>query len=205
MDVDVDTIDLYDHSLPSVAGDNIKSKYTLMAGMPIDDRHARSWREIEMLIEHFLSADLYLISAPMWNLGIPYALKYYIDCIVQPGYLFSYNSEGQVVPLVTNRKMVCSTSRGGDYSPGSYMHAYDFQEPYLRAIFGFVGVTDIEFINAEPTDVTLDLREAALARALQRAVDLATQIAADTPIGFLGPDLESVAGDPGGAGAAQNA
>lgn len=103
-DVAVGTIDLYDRSLPSVAGDNIKSKYTLMAGMPIDDRHAQSWREIETLIDHFLSADLYLISTPMWNLSlsIPYALKYDIDCIVQPGYLFRYNDIGQVTPWGQN-------------------------------------------------------------------------------------------------------
>jgi FMN-dependent NADH-azoreductase len=172
-----------------------------MAGMPIDDRHAQSWREIEMLIEHFLTADLYLISTPMWNLSIAYALKYYIDCIIQPGYLFRYNDVGQIVPLVTDRKMVCSTSRGGDYSPGTYMHSYDFQEPYLRAIFGFVGVTDIEFINAEPMDVSPALKEGALTSAIERATDLANRIAEATPIDTSEPTLEiltaaSAAADP---------
>ena len=74
---------------------NIKSKFALMTGQPLDDAARSSWREIEKTIEGFLDADLYLLTVPMWNFGIPYALKYYIDAIVQPGYLFQYNELGQ--------------------------------------------------------------------------------------------------------------
>lgn len=169
----VETVDLYHHDLPAIAGDNIEAKYTLMVGQPISKDHAESWAQIEQAIEHFLSADAYLISTPMWNLHIPYALKYYIDCIVQPGYVFRYNEMGQAVPLVHGKKMICVTSRGGDYSPGSYMNSYDFQEPYLRAIFGFIGVVDIEFINAQPMDVTPELREQAVWAAMEQARMLA--------------------------------
>ncbi len=69
--------------------------------------------------------------------------------------------------------MVCATSYGGDYSPGSPMHAYNFHEPYLRSIFGFVGVTDVEFISAQPMDITPDLREKATTAAIARAAALA--------------------------------
>ena len=48
--------------------------------------------------------------------------------------------------------MVVITSRGGDYSPGTPFNSHDFQEPYLRAVFGFVGISDIVFINAQPMD-----------------------------------------------------
>ncbi|MBV1854211.1 FMN-dependent NADH-azoreductase [Catellatospora tritici] len=171
-DVEVDVLDLYRHDLPAMAGDNIEAKYTLMVGRPIDRGHAESWREIESLIEDFTSADAYVVTAPMWNFGIPYALKYYIDCVVQPGYLFRYDETGSVVPMVTGKKMVCVTSRGGDYSPGGFMHALDFQEPYLRTVFGFVGITDVAFINAQPMDVTPDLRAAALTAALAQAREL---------------------------------
>jgi FMN-dependent NADH-azoreductase len=109
----------------------------------------------------------------MWNLSIPYALKYYIDCIVQPGYMFSYDATGQLMPLVLGKKMLCVTSRGGDYSPDTYMHAYDFQEPYLRAIFGLVGITDMTFLNAQPMDITPELREIAVAAAIEEARALA--------------------------------
>jgi FMN-dependent NADH-azoreductase len=144
-----------------------------MVGQPIDKQHKESWKHIEALIERFLLADIYLISTPMWNFAIPYALKYYIDCIIQPGYLFKYNDQGQAIGLVKGKKMVCITTRGGDYSKHSPFHAYDFQETYLRAVFGFVGITDMHFINAQPMDVTLELRRTAMTAAIEQACSLA--------------------------------
>ena len=146
-----------------------------MVGQPISKEHAESWAQIERAIEHFLSADAYLIASPMWNFSIPYALKYYIDCIVQPGYVFRYNELGQALPMVHGKRMVVAAARGGDYSPGSAYHPYDFQEPYLRAIFGFIGITDIEFITAQPTDAGIELRDQAVAGALDHAKTLAAQ------------------------------
>jgi FMN-dependent NADH-azoreductase len=181
-DLTVETIDLYHDDLPAVAGDNIESKYQIMVGRKIDPAHEESWKHIEALIDHFLEADLILITAPMWNLSIPYALKYYIDCLVQPGYTFAYNENG-AYPLVTGRKMVVITSRGGDYSPGSPTHGYDFQEPYLRAIFGFIGFTDIEFINAQPMDINTVLREAALTDAIEKARALVAKIEVPVVVG----------------------
>ena len=92
---------------------------------------------------------------------------------MQPGYLFRYDETGQVVPLVNGKKMLCVASHGGDYSAGGYMHAYNFHEPYLRAIFGFVGINDIEFISAQPMDVTPELREMAISAAVAEATVLA--------------------------------
>ncbi len=174
-DLVVDEINVFQGDLPAVAGDNIETRYTLMFGTPIDKRHKESWAQIEALIQHFLTADVYLISTPMWNFSIPYALKFYIDAIMQPGYLFKYNEKGQAIGLVQGRKMVCVTSRGGDYSEGSPFRSYDFQEPYLRAIFGFVGITDMHFVSAQPMDVTLEMREAALKGAIERAQQLVGQ------------------------------
>lgn len=180
-DVSVDVVDLYNYDLPAIAGTNIEVKYTLMVGRPIDRDHEESWREIERLIEHFMLADVYVVSTPMWNFSIPYALKYYIDCIIQPGYLFRYDAEGRAVPLVRGKRMVCITTRGGDYSAGGPLHAFDHQEPYLRSIFGFVGITQITFINAQPMDISPDLREVAVNAAVAQAVSLAAQTDWATP------------------------
>ena len=171
----VDVVDIFNRDLPAVDADNIETKYTLMLGQPIDKHQQESWHQIEMLIQSFLSADVYVISSPMWNFGIPYALKYYIDAIIQPGYVYKYNESGQPVPLVLGKKMVCITSRGGDYSKNSPMHVFDFQEPYLRAIFGFIGITDMHFINAQPMDITRPLREAAIEQASREARSLAAE------------------------------
>lgn len=172
-DLSVEVIDLFNQDLPAVAGANIDTKYSLTFGQPIDKHHQESWRQIELEIQRFMRADIIVISTPMWNFSIPYALKYYIDALVQPRYLYKYNEVGQPVPLVHGKKMVCITSRGGDYSAQSPLHVYDFQEPYLRAIFGFVGIVDLHFVNAEPMDITLDLREAAINTALAKALALA--------------------------------
>ena len=177
VDLSVDTINLFMQDLPAVNGDNIEAKYTLMAQRPVDKLHQESWRQIECLIEQFLSADIYLISTPMWNLTVPYMLKYYIDAIVQPGYLFTYTKQGPV-GLVQDKKMICITTHGGDYSAPSPFHAFNFLEPYLRAIFGFVGIMDIQFISAQPMDNSTERREAAIATAIAEARQLAA-----------GPDL----------------
>ncbi len=132
---------------------NIEAKYTLLSRQPDRAGHAESWAQIEREIERFRSADAYVITAPMWNFGVPYALKYYIDCIVQPGYLFRFNAQGYPEPLLHDKRMIVVSSSGSDYSEGSPMHALNFHEPYLRTIFGFVGITDVTFVNAFSVDV----------------------------------------------------
>jgi FMN-dependent NADH-azoreductase len=178
-DLHVTTLDLFSADLPAVAGTNIKTKYALMTGQPIDESQRISWNEIEKTIEGFLAADVYLLTVPMWNFGIPYALKYYIDAIVQPGYLFKYDETGQVVPLVHGRKMICVTSRGGDYSGA--LKPFDFVETYLRTIFGFVGITDIDFFNAQPMDVSRELRTAAIRKVIADVREYATGRCWDVP------------------------
>ena len=165
-ELSVRTLDLFTADLPSVAGRNIESKYMLMTGQALDESSQASWRNIEKNIEQFLDADVYLLTVPMWNFGIPYALKYYIDAIVQPGYLFRYDEEGRPQGLVKGKRMICVSSRGGDYSGGP-LQAFDFVENYLRTIFGFVGITDITFFNVQPMDVSIEARKAAIKNAIR--------------------------------------
>jgi FMN-dependent NADH-azoreductase len=165
-DLRVTTLDLFSADLPAVAGVNIKSKYALMTGQPLDEEARGSWQEIERTIGEFLDADYYLLTVPMWNFGIPYALKYYIDAIVQPGYLFRYNERGEPEGMVRGKKMIVVTSRGADYSREP-MSALDFVESYLRTIFGFVGITDVHFFNVQPMDINHELRRDAFKAAIR--------------------------------------
>lgn len=150
-DCKIDELNVVTDSLPGLTLKMIYGKYVLLGGKELTEKLKEAWNPIERHIERFLLADGYLISTPMWNFSIPYPLKQYIDLIIQPKYLFRYTEKG-IEGLVKNRKMAVITSRGGDYSPESPFQAYDFQEPYLRAIFGLVGITDITFINAQPMD-----------------------------------------------------
>ena len=164
-DLAVSTLDLFSADLPAVAGVNIKSKYALMTGQPLDDPARSSWSEIEKTIERFLDADVYLLTVPMWNFSIPYALKYYIDAIVQPGYLFTYDERGQPQGMVYGKKMVCVTSRGADYS-APQLASLDYLQSYLQTIFGFVGITDLKFFNVQPMDISQESRKAAFKAAI---------------------------------------
>lgn len=164
-DLTVTTLDLFSTDLPAVAGVNIKSKYALMTGQLLDEAARSSWGEIERTIEQFLDAELYLLTVPMWNFSIPYALKYYIDAIVQPGYLFRYDEFGQPQGMVQDRRMVCVSSRGADYSQ-TPLATLDFVETYLRSIFGFVGLTDLKFFNVQPMDISQESRRAAFRTAI---------------------------------------
>ena len=171
-DLSVKVLELFKADLPAVAGKNIESKYKLMTGQQLEGEYKSSWAQIEANIKQFLDTDIYLITTPMWNFGIPYALKYYIDAIIQPGYLYRYNERGVPEGLVLGKKMICVTSRGGDYSADSPLHSLDFVEPYLRTIFNFVGITDIHFINAQPMDISLATRRTAILNSIEEAREI---------------------------------
>jgi FMN-dependent NADH-azoreductase len=102
----------------------------------------------DQLVEEFLSADKYIFGVPMYNLNIPSTFKAYIDQIVRAGKTFAVGPNGYE-GLVKGKKALFITSSGGAFPAGSPMGAYNFQEPYLKAIFGFIGVTDVQFVTAD--------------------------------------------------------
>lgn len=169
--VKVDTLDLSITELPPVLDSAVKAKYLKMMGGDLDEQTLASWKKVSDLAENFISYDLFLITAPMWNFSIPYMLKHYIDVIMQAGILFSFTANGPE-GFAKYEQMVCITSRGSDYSPGSPMHQLDFQEPYLRAIFGLAGIEDIHFVHAQPMDMAPGLTQAALEKAKQEAREM---------------------------------
>ena len=84
----------------------------------------------------------------MYNFAISSLLKAWIDQIVRVGKTVAYGPQGPQ-GLLGNRKVVVITARGGTYEKGTPREKFDFQEPYLRHVFGFVGLTDVTFIHAE--------------------------------------------------------
>ena len=145
----VDTFNVCTEPLPELTVRLLDGKYVLLGGKDLTGALRDSWKPIRAHIQRFREADGYLLSTPMWNFSIPYYLKHYIDVIVQPKYLFQYTESGPE-GLVKGKKMVVITSRGGDYGLESAFNLYDLQEPYLKTVFGFVGITDITFVNAQP-------------------------------------------------------
>jgi FMN-dependent NADH-azoreductase len=102
----------------------------------------------DQLVDEFLAADRYIFGVPMHNFNIPSTFKAYIDQIVRPGKTFAVGPNG-FEGLVKNKKALFITSSGGSFQPGTPFAPYNFQEPYLRAIFGFIGLTDVRFVVAD--------------------------------------------------------
>jgi FMN-dependent NADH-azoreductase len=172
-DLVIEDLDLNKMNLPEVFGGSVDAKYTFMAGGSPNEESMKSWNQIAGYATEFLKADFYLISTPMWNFSIPYKLKQYIDIIMQAGILFSFSATG-VEGLAKNKKMVVVTARGSDYGPSSHMSQFDFQEPYLRAIFGFGGITDITFLHVQPLDYSPEVAAAMMEQAVSSAESMAS-------------------------------
>jgi FMN-dependent NADH-azoreductase len=102
----------------------------------------------DALVDELLNADVIVIGAPMYNFSISSTLKAWIDQVVRVGKTVVYGAQGPKGQLV-GKKVFVLTSRGGAYGPETHYAKFDFQEPYLRHILGFIGLTDVTFIHAE--------------------------------------------------------
>src|SRR5580698_5455113 len=101
----------------------------------------------DRLLAEFFAADTFIITAGMVNFGIPSTLKAYIDYIVRPGVTFRYGSNGPE-GLVKGKRAYLVVARGGIYSRGP-MLPFNFQDTYLKAVLGFIGISDVEIIVVE--------------------------------------------------------
>lgn len=147
----VDTIDLWTSDLPSFDGETINAKYAILHGEQHSEPQKNAWKAVEDVINNFKNADKYLFSLPMWNFGIPYRLKHFIDVLVQPGHTFSFSPEEGYKGLITGKPAVLIYARGGAYKTGTEAENMDFQKRYMELVLGFIGFTDIRSIVIEPT------------------------------------------------------
>jgi len=150
-DDEIDVMDIFREELPAFDGLAVQAKYTILHGKEHSDEEVAAWKSVEEVIERFKAADKYVIAVPMWNFGIPYRLKQYLDIILQPGYTFSFSPDEGYTGLVTGKPVVVTYARGGEYPEGSDFASYDLQTWYIDMILGFMGFTDVRFIVIEPT------------------------------------------------------
>jgi FMN-dependent NADH-azoreductase len=106
----------------------------------------------DSLIAEIEQADEYVFGVPMHNFGVPAVLKLWIDQIVRVGRTFSY-ATGTPKGLLVGKKATFIIATGGIYDAQTQMASFNFVEPYLRSVFGFLGVTDATFLTAGGTSV----------------------------------------------------
>ena len=168
------TINLFKKDLPSFDGLAVQAKYAILHGQKHSPEELAAWKKVEDVIAEFKSADKYVMAVPMWNFGIPYRLKQYVDIIVQPTYTFSFSPQEGYKGLVKGKPIFVSYSRGGAYPKGSAEEAFDLQTKYFQLALGFIGFTDIRTLVVEPTlagpEVAKQKREEAIAKVKEMAL-----------------------------------
>ncbi|WP_159015827.1 FMN-dependent NADH-azoreductase [Cognatiluteimonas profundi] len=124
-----------------------------VSGRSLAGADAPQAAEAGRALQEFLDADVVVIGAPMYNFGIPSTLKAWIDRLAVAGKTFHYTPNGPE-GLAGGKKIILASTRGGFHQHSGA----DFQEPYLRYLFGFFGITDIEIVRAEGLAVSPEQR-----------------------------------------------
>ena len=169
----VETLDLWHAQLPEFNGETLDAKYAVMQGQSFTPEQKQAWDTVVKIAEHFKSADKYVFSLPMWNFGIPYKLKQFIDVLVQPGLAFSFTPGVGYKGLITGKPVTVIYARGGAYGPGTGAEAYDAQSTYMKQLLGFIGFTEIKEILVEPTAAGPTAKDEAVAKSNVKADELA--------------------------------
>jgi FMN-dependent NADH-azoreductase len=140
--------DLTTLDIPIVNGAWVAAAYT-----PEDARTAEQKKTLaisDLLIAELQKADEYVIGVPMHNFSIPSTLKLWIDQVVRIGKTTAYSATG-LEGLLKGKRVTLLMASGGVYEQGSGREAFNFVTPYLRTVFGFLGITDVHFIAAGGT------------------------------------------------------
>lgn len=156
-DLTVDLLDLAQEPIPAFDGDKVAAKIAVILGKEHDGAQKTAWDEITAVANQFIAADRYLIAVPMWNGGIPYRLKQYIDVVHQPGLLWGLDPKTGYYGLLKGKKAVLALTSGA-FGPTMPSPAFgvDHHATYLRDWLNQAGVTDIAEIRFQPTLLTPD-------------------------------------------------
>lgn len=164
--IEVDRLDLWAEELPAFDGDPAAAKMTFFGVGEMDPAKSRAWDQVASITQRFLAADHIVLGVPMWNGGVPYRLKHYIDIITQPGMLFGFDPERGYFGLLEGKRATVITT-SGVWAPGAdAKYGRDFHSNYLEWWLNTIGITDINMVRFQPSLLSADPQagyEAALA------------------------------------------
>ena len=152
-DSTVDTWDLWSKDEPLVEFDGaaITAKYAVREpGYVHTPEEAQAWATIDRSIDRLRAADLYVLGVPMWNYGPPYKFKHLVDVVTQPGLTTIPARDGKPpVGLLTGRRAVVVSARGGFYTAGGPRAGDDMVIPYVIRWLRLIGVDDVHTLLVE--------------------------------------------------------
>jgi FMN-dependent NADH-azoreductase len=173
----VDYLDLAVHAPPHMTGAFVAASYAKP-----DERTPEMnavLAESDSLCRRLLDADALLLSVPMYNWSMPSSTKAFIEATMRAGLTYSIGADGGLIGLVNRQKLLFVTARGGDTRPGAAFAGMDALTAALRNAFAFIGMTDPQFVDAQPTDFAPpEELTTALARARAELAAIAEQWAA---------------------------
>jgi len=138
----------------------IDSANALRGAEPANDAQASAQALSDELIAELKAADTLVIGAPMYNFGIASTLKTWFDYVLRAGITFKYSESGPV-GLLEGKRVIVIETRGGLYSEGP-AQVMDSQEPHLRNLLSFMGITNVKFFRAEKLAFGPEAREQAI-------------------------------------------
>ena len=159
--------DLGSHPVPHLSVETLNG----VRGTPATPAESAARKLSDELIAEVRAADTLVIGAPMYNFGVTTGLRAWFDHVLRAGETFSYSAEGPR-GLLGGKRVIVIESRGGLYSEGPAA-AIDFQEPYLRHLLGFLGITDVTFVHAEKIGYGPEARAVAITAARRKIEALA--------------------------------
>ncbi|MGH3900592.1 MAG: FMN-dependent NADH-azoreductase [Pseudonocardiaceae bacterium] len=180
-DVALTTLNLFDDPLPPFGSVAAAAKMAAFSGQSLTAEQVEIWERARAVFDQFEGADAYVFNVPMWNAGVPYVLKQWIDIVTQPGWAFGFDPTEGYTGLVTGKKAaIVYTS--GVYTPGVPLEfGADFHSTFFNDWLRFVGIVDVSEIRLSGNALAVNL-----AADLEAAGSRAREIAEE----FAGHDLE---------------
>ncbi|MED5617816.1 FMN-dependent NADH-azoreductase [Ideonella sp. BN130291] len=147
---DVEHLDLWTTELPEFDAEMIEAKFAVLRRQDATDAQRQRWDKAMRLARQLNAADVVLVAAPVWNFGLPYRLKHYIDVVTLPEQNWRWTRERGYEPLLQGKAAVLVCSSANDY-PAEGLHPPDFAKPHLRQWLRFIGIDEVHTINVAPT------------------------------------------------------
>lgn len=148
---EIEKLDLWGVELPRFDGETLAAKYARMRKVNFTPKQEASWSAVLSVIDHFTSFDKMVFSIPMWNFNVPYVLKHYIDILVQPSVTYGIDAQGKLGGFIRGKKAFCICATGSSYDEGAPLAPGDFLRPYLKWIFRWIGIDDLQIELVSPT------------------------------------------------------
>ena len=165
--------DVVAENLPHLTAATAPSAHPLSGAVPQPDAAQQAQRaNSDAILSEFLEADIVVVGVPMYNFTLPSQLKAWIDRIIVPGTTFRYGA-GRPEGLAGGKRVILALARGGYYGEEGAFRAAEHAESFLRAAFGFIGVTNLEVVLAEGLNIDEQTKGTAVAAAREAVQQLA--------------------------------